>query len=194
MKSITKLTGIFFFSLVTAANANNFNLYDKLYRLAEKMYYIEDSLSSEQQRAITELSSQLELIINGADEISCGTQSSTYQDAYQWAYSRNGMDLTSSEADKFAADLFSKYCPKMYLKTFKSAYDFAYEIRGMNRTRIEARSVATNISNYEAATFYIKKALQCFIDSYTFAYSSGGMNKTSAEAELFANQLCLVPK
>lgn len=179
-------------SMVTLAAPSNSGLYDKLYRLAEKMYYLEYTLSPEKQRMVDELSSQIEAVINEPDEITCGTIAGVFQDAYKWSYSSEGMNATSSAAEKFATDVVNKLCPGAYLKVFKPGYNFAYSISGMNKTRADAKLVATRISDYAASTFYTKNTVQCYIDSYEFAYSSGGMNKTRSEAEKFANQRCIM--
>ncbi|QMT59404.1 hypothetical protein [Legionella sp. PC997] len=178
-------------SMTTMASTSSASLYEKIYRLAEQIYYTEHSLSPEQRQMTEELSNQIEAVISIPNDVTCGTKSDVFQEAYKWSYSSDGLNETSSGAEKFATFIISKSCPAAYFKVFKPAYKFAYASDGMNKTRSEAKNVATKISDYEATKYYTKNSLQCYIDNYKFAYSSGGMNKTRSEAEIFANQQCL---
>lgn len=185
MKIINKSVSIVLCSLsMTAiASTSNPSLYDTLYRLAEKVYYIEYSLSAEQLKMAGELANQIDSVISQPSETMCGKKTEVFQEAYKWAYSSSGLNDTASDAEKFATLITNQYCPAAYFKVFKPAYTFAYASTGMDKTRSEAKKTAAKISDYEASKFYIKNSLQCYIDSYTFAYSSGGMNKTRSEAE-----------
>lgn len=178
-------------SLTSVASTTEPSLYEKIYRLAEKLYYIEYSLSTEQRQMTYDLSNQIEAVLSFPNDGTCGTKVEVFKDAYKWAYSSDGLNETSSEAEKFATLITSKSCPAAYFKVYKPAYKFAYTSAGMNKTKSEAKKTAAIISDYEATKFYTKNSLQCYIDSYTFAYSSGGMNKTRSEAENFANEQCL---
>lgn len=178
--------------MTAIASTSNPSLYDKLYRLAEKVYYIEYSLSAEQLKMTGELANQIDAVISQPSETTCGKKTEVFQEAYKWAYSSSGLNDTASDAEKFATLITNQYCPAAYFKVFKPAYTFAYASTGMDKTRSEAKKTAAKISDYEASKFYIRNSLQCYIDSYTFAYSSGGMNKTRSEAENFANNQCLV--
>lgn len=178
-------------STATMASTTNTSLYEKLYRLAEKIYYIEYSLSAEQRTITEELSNQIELVINLPNDSTCGTKSDVFQEAYKWSYSSDGLDETTSEAEKFATLVTSKTCPAAYFKVFKPSYKFAYTRDGMDKTRSESKKFAMKMSDYEDSKFYTKNSLQCYIENYTFAYSSGGMNKTRSEAEKFADKQCL---
>ncbi|HHF7365926.1 TPA: hypothetical protein ACPSKY_001030 [Legionella bozemanae] len=175
----------------TIAAPSSATLYEKLYRLAEKVYYIEYSLNTEQQKTIEVLADQMEAVISYPNNINCGNKLSVLQESYKWAYSASGLDATSSEAEKFATEVSNKVCPLAYFKTFQLSYDFAYKSSGMDKTRSAAKSFAATISDYESSSFYTKNSVQCFIDGYNFAYSSGGMNKTRAAAEEYATKLCL---
>lgn len=177
-------------SAVIAAPSNP-TLYEKLYRLTEKIYYMEYSLNTEQRTAIAALAEQMEAVVSYPNNISCGNKLNVFQESYQWAYSSDGLNATSSEAEKFATEISNKSCPLAYFKTFQFSYDFAYKTNGMNKTRSAAKSFASMISDYESISFYTKNSVQCFIDGYNFAYSSDGMNKTRAAAEEYATKLCL---
>jgi hypothetical protein len=178
-------------SITATASTSSLSLYEKLYKLSEKAYYIDYLLSAEQRQIADELANQLDAVISLPNDITCGTKTETFQAAYKWAYGSDGLNSTSSEAEKFANIITTKLCPAGYLEVFKSSYKFAYTSSGMNKTRSEAKNFATGLSDYEVSKFYAKKSLQCYIDSYNFAYSSGGMNKTRSEAERFANEQCL---
>lgn len=178
-------------SMMATASSSNDYLYMKLYRLAEKIYYIETSLGEEQHRIVDELSNQIDMIISIPNDLSCGSKSEVFQDAYKWSYSPDGLNYTSSEAEKFALQISNEFCPAAYLKIFKPAYKFAYSPNGMNKFKAEAKNKAVKISDYESSKFYVKNALQCYIDNYTYAYSSSGMNKSRSEAEQFADKQCL---
>ncbi|WP_454780374.1 hypothetical protein [Legionella sp. WA2022007384] len=193
MKTINKSVLLILGSLSMSAMAStsNSSLYEKIYRLAEQIYYTEYSLSPEQRKMTEELSNQIEAVISTPNDVTCGNKSDVFQEAYKWSYSSDGLNETSSGAEKFATLIISKPCPAAYLNVFKPSYKFAYASDGMNKTRSDAKNVATKISDYEASKFYTKNSLQCYIDNYKFAYSSGGMNKTRSEAEAFANQQCL---
>ncbi|CEG55635.1 hypothetical protein [Legionella fallonii] len=193
MKTSNKITGIiaYVLSSTTIAAASSSTLYEKLYRLTEKVYYSEYSFSLEQQQTIAALADQIEAVASYPNNTSCGNKLSVFQEAYKWSYSSQGLNLTSSEAEKFATDVSNKLCPATYFKTFQFSYNFAYKSDGMNKTKSSARSFATMISDYEAASFYTKNSVQCFIDGYNFAYSSDGMNKTRSGAEEYATKLCL---
>lgn len=178
--------------LATAATSDSSTyLYEKLYRLAEKIYYIEYSLSPEQQRMTEALANQIEAVISVPNEITCGTLNDIFQEAYKWSYSYEGLNEISSEAEKFATQITAKFCPAAYLRVYKAAYKFAYTSEGMNKLKSDAKKLATIISDYDASTFYAKNTLQCYVENYTFAYSRDGMNKTRSEAEKFANKRCL---
>jgi hypothetical protein len=194
MKMIQKsvFIALYFLSMMAMAATKSPTLYEKVYTLAEKIYYIEYSLTAEQRKITDELANQIDAVLTQPSDITCGTKSEVFQEAYKWSYSSDGLDSTSSEAEKFATIIVDKYCPVAYFKVFKLSYKFAYTIEGMDKTRSEAKKVATLISDYDASKFYTKNSLQCYIDNYTFAYSSGGMNKTRSEAESFANTQCLV--
>lgn len=193
MKLINKVVFIALSTLsVTAmASTSSSSLYEKLYKLAEKMYYIEYSLSPEQRKMTDDLANQIEAVISLPNDTTCGIKSEVFQDAYKWSYSSDGLNELSSEAEKFASLITNKTCPAAYFKVFKLAYKFAYAYNGMNKTKSEAKKTATMLSDYEASKFYAKNSLQCYIDNYTFAYSSSGMNKTRSGAESFANTQCL---
>ena len=193
MKIINKSVFIVLYSLsmTVMASTSDPSLYDKLFRLAEKIYYIEYSLSAEQRIMTEELSNQIDAIISEPNDITCGNKSGVFQEAYKWSYSFDGLNESASEAEKSATLIADKYCPAAYFKVFKLSYKFAYTYDGMDKTKSEAKKVATKISDYEASKFYTKNSLQCYIDNYKFAYSSGGMNKTRSEAENFANNQCL---
>ncbi len=178
-------------SSTVIASSSNPSLYEKLYRLAEKIYYIEYSLNPEQQKITEELANQMDAVISYPNDVSCGNKLNVFQESYKWSYSSDGLNSTSSEAEQFATQITNKLCPAAYFKVFQLSYNFAYPSSGLNKTRNEAKNFATVISDYEAAKFYTKNSLQCFIDNYNFAYSSGGMNKTRSEAEKFATQQCL---
>ncbi len=193
MKIINKAVFIILGSLSMTAMASTSNpgLYEQLYRLAEKIYYIEYSLSTEQRKMTEELLNQIETIVSQPNDITCGNKNDVFQEAYKWSYSSDGLNETASEAEKFATLIAGKSCPAAYFKVFKPSYKFAYASEGMDKTKSEAKKVATRIGDYEASKFYTKNSLQCYIDNYKFAYSSGGMNKTRSEAENFANKQCL---
>ncbi len=178
-------------SSTTIAAPSSFTLYEKLYRLAEKIYYIEYSLNTEQQTAIVALADQMEAVVSYPNNISCGNKLNVFQESYKWAYSSDGLNTTSSEAEKFATEISNKLCPLAYFKTFQFSYDFAYRSNGMDKTRSAARNFTTMISDYESNSFFTKNSVQCFIDGYNFAYSSDGMNKTRSAAEEYATKLCL---
>lgn len=177
--------------MAAMASTSSSSLYEKLYRLAEKMYYLEYSLSPEQRKMTDDLANQIEAVINLPNDTTCGTKSEVFQEAYKWSYSSDGLNEISSEAEKFASLITSKACPAAYFKVFKPAYKFAYAYNGMNKTKSEAKRTAAMLSDYEASKFYTNNSLQCYIDNYTFAYASSGMNKTRSEAESFANKQCL---
>ncbi|STX39783.1 hypothetical protein [Legionella feeleii] len=193
MKLINKVVFIALSTLsVTAmASTSSSSLYEKLYRLAEKMYYIEYSLSPEQRKMTDDLANQIEAVISLPNDTTCGIKSEVFQDVYKWSYSSDGLNELSSEAEKFASLITNKTCPAAYFRVFKLAYKFAYAYNGMNKTKSEAKKTATMLSDYEASKFYAKNSLQCYIDNYTFAYSNSGMNKTRSGAESFANTQCL---
>ncbi|MCC5013821.1 MULTISPECIES: hypothetical protein [Legionella] len=191
MKLINKLVFIALSTLSVTGMASTTSLYEKLYRLAEKMYYIEYSLSPEQRKMTDDLANQIEAVISLPNDTTCGIKSEVFQEAYKWSYSSDGLNDISSEAEKFASLITSKTCPAAYFKVFKLAYKFAYAYNGMNKTKFEAKKTAMMLSDYEASKFYAKNSLQCYIDNYTFAYSSSGMNKTRSGAEGFANTQCL---
>jgi hypothetical protein len=175
----------------TAMASTSPSLYEQVYKLAEKLYYIEYSLSPEQHKIIDDLANQMDIVLNLPNDITCGSKSEVFQEAYKWSYSSDGLNETSSNAEKFANLIVSKTCPAAYFMVYKPAYKFAYGSNGMNKTRTEAKKTADIICNYEESKLYTKNSLQCYIDNYTFAYSSGGMNKTRFEAENFANKICL---
>ena len=193
MKKIKKIKFIIPCSLAMLgmSSPSNASLYEKLYRLTEKMYYSEYSLSAEQQKITDELLNQIEATISLPSDTTCGNKLELYKEAYKWAYSSEGLNATSSESEKFANLVTSKFCPTSYFMIFKSAYNFAYKADGMNKTRSDSKQVATLISDYEASTYYTKHSLDCYIENYNFAYSSGGMNKTRSESEKFATTQCL---
>ncbi|CAM2969196.1 Uncharacterised protein [Legionella steigerwaltii] len=193
MKIINKSVSLILCSLsMTAmASTSNDSLYEKLYRLAEKVYYIEYSLSTEQRKMTEELSNQIEAVISLPNDVTCGNKTEVFKEAYKWSYSVDGLNDSASEAEQFATQVTAQSCPAAYFKIFKPSYKFAYASDGMNKTKSEAKKTATKISDYEASKFYAKNSLQCYIDNYTFAYSSGGMNKSRSEAESFANKQCL---
>lgn len=173
------------------ASESTYTLYEKLYKLTERIYYIEYTFTAEQIKMIDDLSNQIEAVISEPNSVTCGTKADVFQEAYKWSYSSEGLNYTSSEAEKFAILITNKLCPAAYFKVFKPGYIFAYSSKGMNKLKTEAIKLATTISDYEAANYYTKNSLQCYIDNYTFAYSSDGMNKTRSEAENFANKQCL---
>ncbi|CDZ77766.1 hypothetical protein BN59_02056 [Legionella massiliensis] len=177
-------------SAATTTNSSPY-LYEKLYRLAEKMYYTEYSLNAEQQRIVDALATQIDTVISLPNDITCGTINDVFKEAYRWSYSYEGLNELSSEAEKFATQITAKFCPAAYLGVYKAAYKFAYTGEGMNKLKSEAKRLATTISDFEASTYYSKNTLQCYVDNYTFAYSRDGMNKTRSEAEKYANKLCL---
>lgn len=179
-------------SITATASTSSLGLSEKLYKLSEKTYYLEYSLSAEQRQIADELANQIDVVISLPNDTNCGNKTETFQTAYKWAYSPTGLNAPSSEAEKFANLVIAKLCPAKYLDEFKLSYDFAYKSSGMNKPRSEARIFATGLCDYEASKFYAKKSLQCYIDSYNFAYSSSGMNKPRSEAERFANEQCLV--
>ena len=176
----------------TIAAPNSPTLYEKLYKLTEKIYYLEYSLNTEQQKTIAALADQMEAVVSYPNNISCGNKLNVFQESYKWAYSSDGLNTTSSEAEKFATEISNKLCPLAYFKTFQFSYDFAYRSSGMDKIRSAAKSFASMISDYESNSFYTKNSVQCFIDSYNFAYSSDSMNKTRSGAEEYATKLCLV--
>lgn len=193
--TIIKKTAVYlmcFCSMPALASSTNTSLYEKIYQLSAKLWYVETSLNEEQKRMVDTLANQIDMIITLPNEASCGTQLEVFQEANKWAYSSNGLDLTASEAEQFAGQVSQKFCPAAYLKVFKSSFEFAYKSTGLDKTRSEARKFATTMSDYEASKYYSKNSLQCFIDNYNYAYSSSGMNKTRAEAINFANQQCLI--
>lgn len=179
-------------SMTAMASTNSSpTLYEKLYKLSEKLYYIEYSLSPEQLKMAEDLSNQIEAVISLPNDITCGTKLEVFREVYKWAYSSEGLNELSSEAEKFATLITNKACPAAYFKVYKPAYKFAYGFDGMNKMKSDAKKTATLLSDYEASKFYSKNSLQCYIDNYKFAYSSSGMNKTRSEAERFANIQCL---
>lgn len=173
------------------AAPSNSTLYERLYRLTEKIYATEYSLSSEQKAAVAALADQMDAVISSPNSITCGSKVTVFQESYSWAYSYDGLNATSSVAEKFATEVAGKLCPLAYFQTFQYSYNFAYRSDGMNKTRSAAQSFATMISDYESNSFYTKNSVQCFIDGYNFAYSSDGMNKTRSAAEAYATKLCL---
>lgn len=179
------------FSVSSIASTTNAYLYEKLYRLAEKIYYIEYSLNDNQKKSAEELSNQIDLIISLPNDVTCGNKLDVYKEAYNWCYSTGGMNETSSEAEKFANMVTSQICPGAFFNVFKPAYSFAYTRQGMDKTRSESKKFAATMSEYEASKYYIKKSLQCYMENYIYAYSSGGLNKTRSESEKFAEKQCL---
>ncbi|MFT4058779.1 MAG: hypothetical protein QM652_04430 [Legionella sp.] len=178
-------------STIVIAAPGNSSLYDKLYQLAEKMHYMEYALTPEKQKIIEELSNNIATVINEPNEITCGNKISVFKEAYKWSYSSDGLDYTTSNAEKFATGIVSKSCPEAYLNVFKLSYNFAFKSNGMDKPRSGALQIATKISDYEESKFYTQNTLQCYMENYEFAYSSSGMNKTRAASEVFANQQCL---
>ena len=193
MNIITKavFSMLYILSIPAVASTSSTSLYEKIYGLAEKMYYLEYSLSDEQRKMTADLANQIEAVINEPNSVTCGDKLKVYQDAYKWSYSSTGFNDTSSEAEKSATLIASKFCPAAYFEVIKASHEFAYSSTGMNKTRSEAKKFAFIVSDFEASRFYSKNSLKCYSDSYLYAYSSSGMNKTRSESEKFANKMCL---
>lgn len=177
--------------MTALASTSNMSLYEQFYKLTEKIYYQEYSLSAEQRKIIENLSNQIEIVLSEPNDTTCGNKTDVFEQAYKWSYSMDGLNDSASEAEKFATLISGKLCPLAYFKIYKLSYEFAYATKGLDKTRNNAKNFASMISDYESDHFYIKQTLSCYIKNYQFAYSSDGMNKTRSEAEKFAKKQCL---
>ncbi len=126
--------------MAAMASTSSSSLYEKLYKLSEKLYYVEYSLSPEQRKMTDDLSNQIEAVINLPNDTICGTKTVVFQEVYKWSYSSDGLNEISSEAEKIASLITSKTCPAAYFNVFKPAYKFAYTYNGMNKTKSEAKN------------------------------------------------------
>ncbi len=125
---------------------------------------------------------------------SCNSQlpvdQNLYKDAYDFAYSSGGMNMSSQAARDFADKITSQYNGRQSLSAFKEAYNFAYSSGGMNMSSQAARDFAWKIADQ----INPQQALYCYRTAYNFAYSSGGMNLSSQGARDHAEKTCRIQK
>jgi hypothetical protein len=109
-----------------------------------------------------------------------------FQEAYTFAYSSSGLNLTTASAQEFANKITQDPNPMAALAAFKEAYTFAYTSSGLNLTAASAKEFAWKITDQRNP----KSTLSCYKQAYTFAYSSSGMNLTAAAARAHAEKSC----
>ncbi len=104
----------------------------------------------------------------------------SFEVAYKFAYSPQGMDKTRSGAEEFANNWMSQH-PGKDISKFIEIYKFAYSPQGMDKTRSGAEEFAKHWMSQDPG-----KDVSKFIQTYKFAYSPQGMDKTRSGAEEFA--------
>jgi hypothetical protein len=110
-----------------------------------------------------------------------------FKDAYDWAYSSDGMNLTSTGAEAFAKTVTKRPDAALYFDTYKKAYAYSYSSDGMNLTSSGARAFAEQAS--QGRPFYVEHHREV----YKWAYSSDGRNLTASGARQFADRFLEVP-
>ena len=107
-----------------------------------------------------------------------------FKQIYDFAYSYNGMNNNSSDAEEFAT-MWMNQLSNNDFHVFKEVYNFAYSYNGMNNNSSDAKEFATMWMKQ-----FAKIDFQNFKELYNFACSYNGMNKSSDDAKEFAiNQL-----
>lgn len=109
-----------------------------------------------------------------------------YQDAYTWAYSGNGLNLTTQGAQSFADRITRTPNARASFESFKTTYVYAYSGNGLNLTTQGAQALAWKI----VSQAYPQASLDCYKKAYTFAYSGTGMNLTAEGARAHAEKTC----
>jgi len=96
-------------------------------------------------------------------------------DVYQFAYSGQGMDKSSRNAERF-----EKYSNREF-ELFKQVYRFAYSGRGMDKSRGNAEEFALRWMHS-----YYEKDFEHFTELYTYAYSGRGLDMSRSRAQEYA--------
>lgn len=111
-----------------------------------------------------------------------------FQDAYTWAYSSSGLNLTTAAAREFAQQIVDMPNGRHVLSAFRAAYNWAYSSSGLNLTTTAARAWAWRIVRQRNPG----QAMACYKQAYQFAYSPSGMNLTSSAAREHAERTCRI--
>ncbi|MGE4131096.1 MAG: hypothetical protein AB7F86_05625 [Bdellovibrionales bacterium] len=107
-----------------------------------------------------------------------------YQEAYQWAFSSQGLNLSQPRAMDFANKVTSKgqEAGAKYFRGYKEAYEFCFSSAGPNMSQPNAMKYAEAI----ASTLEPLQTLKTFKDAYNFAFGSSGLNLSQPKALQFA--------
>ena len=111
-----------------------------------------------------------------------------YRDAYTYAYSSGGLNLTQNDAREFADRISRAYSGRAVFDGFKLAYVYAYASSGLNLTSSAARNFAWIIAEKRDPA----KTLDCYRQAYSYAYASSGLNLTSSAARDHAARMCRI--
>lgn len=108
------------------------------------------------------------------------TISFKFKEIYQFANSREGMNLSRDSAEDFTREWINKY-DDIDFRFFKTAYLFAHNRDGMKLNRQDAEDFALDWTENCS-----DKDFRIFQKVYLFAYSKEGMNINRQDAEDFA--------
>lgn len=122
------------------------------------------------------------------DRASVSEYQSTFVRIKDFAYSSEGLNLTSSGATSYAHEWTQKYaCEDAYrfMTEFTRLKNFAYASSGLNRTSSGAVSYAKEGIDRICEGYNYE---QEFSSLYEFAYSTRGLNMTSSAATNYARE------
>ncbi len=111
-----------------------------------------------------------------------------FQEAYNWAYGSNGLNLMSTEAREFAQQIADMPNGRRALPVFQSAYAWAYSSSGLNLMTTASREWAWAMVRQPNPD----QALSCYKQAYAFAYSPSGLNLMTAAAREHAERTCRI--
>lgn len=116
------------------------------------------------------------------------TQFDAFRQAYEFAYSFDGLNKSRVEAEEFATSWTSRE-PIPDIELFKLVYTFAYSFSGLNKSRAESEQFA-----HRWLERFSSSDLAEFRTAFDFAYGINGMNKSRIEAEQYALEVLAARK
>ncbi|MBH47690.1 MAG: hypothetical protein CME71_05930 [Halobacteriovorax sp.] len=122
------------------------------------------------------------------DRASVGVYQSTFIKIKDFAYSGNGVNLSSSGAVNYAHDWVTKYACEdadAFISTFIRLKNFAYAGSGLNLSASAAVNYATSGVDTVCNDYAYE---QEFRGLYDFAYSGRGLNMSSSAATSYARE------
>jgi len=166
-------------------------LTNRAYRAAQRLSQVAPSLSPTQKDNVARALSALENAMQGpgfsyaCEEEDPSEMIPAMKQIREVAYSSNGLNMNSSEADAFAQKWARTYpcrSANAYAQNLKGIYEAAYSSNGMNMNSSEAKAITLKWmdTTCELADFAGK-----IREYYNYAYSSSGMNMGSSDARAY---------